>query len=96
MTPPTAAQRQAVGSAAHVQSNLLVRAARRDKLELPVSECVIGSLWAATTTMRTGSAGKQRYAGKKRKKLAATRWMRQAGYDLPMISISGRSNYTAS
>jgi hypothetical protein len=88
---------QAVGSAAHVRSNLLVllvRAGRRDKLELPVSEGVIGSLWAATTMMRTGSAGKQGYAGKKRQK-PATRWMRQAGYDLQMISISGRSNYTA-
>ena len=66
----------------------------RDELELPVSEGVIGSLWTATTMMRTGSAGKQGHAGKKRQKLA-TRGMRQAGNDLQMISISGRSNYTA-
>jgi hypothetical protein len=85
---------QAFGSAAHVRSNLFFRTWRRDNLELPVSEGVIGLLWTGMTRMRIGSAGRQRSAGKKRQKLA-TRWMRQAGYDLPRISISGRSNYTA-
>ena len=45
---------------------------------------VIGLPCLVTTTMRTGSAGKQGYVGKSRQRLAA-QLMRQAGCDLPRI-----------